>query len=101
MISVPENSFCEKCFTISTRNFDIRKMLILSKNLVSEKISVSVHGDVADGSDGGNGDNGDGGDGDDGGDDGDDSGDDGEDGVDGIQSFILELLTDVLDLMES
>ena len=50
-------------------------MLILSKNLVSEKISVSVHGDVADGSDGGNGDNGDGGDGDDGGDDGDGGGD--------------------------
>ena len=47
-------------------------MLILSKNLVSEKISVSVHGDVADGSDGGNVDNGgDGGNGDDGGDDGD------------------------------
>ena len=28
-------------------------------------------------------------------------GDDGDDGGDGIQSFILELLTDVLDLMES
>ena len=30
-----------------------------------------------------------------------DDGDDGDDGGDGIQSFILELLTDVLDLMES
>ena len=28
-------------------------------------------------------------------------GGDGDDGGDGIQSFILELLTDVLDLMES
>ena len=35
------------------------------------------------------------------GDDGADGGDDGDDGGDGIQSFILELLTDVLDLMES
>ena len=54
-------------------------MLILSKNLVSEKISVWVHSDVADGSDVGNGDNGgDGGNGDDGGDDG-DGGDDNND----------------------
>ena len=33
--------------------------------------------------------------------DGDDGADGGDDGGDGIQSFILELLTDVLDLMES
>ena len=32
---------------------------------------------------------------------GDDGADGGDDGGDGIQSFILELLTDVLDLMES
>ena len=44
---------------------------------------------------------GDGDDGADGGDDGGDGCDDGDDGGDGIQSFILELLTDVLDLMES
>ena len=40
-------------------------------------------------------------DGADGGDDGGDGCDDGDNGGDGIQSFILELLTDVLDLMES
>ena len=76
---MPENSFCEKCFTISTRNFDLRKKVNLIEKFGVKKISVSVHGDVADGSDGGNVDNGgDGGNGDDGGDDG-DGGDDNND----------------------